>query len=175
MAPDLDRDSSPPAAAAKDEILVILEEQGAARRALGERLRREREPTPASVRAERDPLDAKLIGEGAAAHGTRVYHWRYPCGHDHATTLLTPPRNCPTCRGERYARDDEELLRHRIRALDARNAADQAERAHTYRRPHLICQRCVDSRSADALTLTEAHAGIFSKRTPRGFKGRENE
>src|SRR3990167_4243000 len=166
-------DSIPPAAPAEDDVLVILEQQGEERRQLGERLRREREPS------ERDPLGPKLIwytrGEGAAAHGMRVYQWRYPCGHEHRTMLLAPPRNCPTCRGERYARDNEELLRHRIRALDARNAADQAERAHTYRRPHLICQRCVDSRSADALTLTEAHAGIFSKRTPRGFKGRENE
>jgi len=175
MAPDLDRDSSPPAAAAKDEILVILEEQGAARRALGERLRREREPTPASVRAERDPLDAKLIGEGAAAHGTRVYHWRYPCGHDHATTLLTPPRNCPTCREERYARDNIEALRRHAATVPLREATDRAVSAHTYHGPHMICQRCVDSRSADAKALCEAHAAIFSKRIPRGFKRRENE
>ena len=38
-----------------DEVLVILEEQGAARRELGEALRR-----------ERDPLDAKLLGERTA-------------------------------------------------------------------------------------------------------------
>ncbi|HLE79710.1 MAG TPA: hypothetical protein VJA25_00275 [Dehalococcoidia bacterium] len=145
---------------ADDEVLVILEQQGAERRRLGEELLEQR---------------PHLVSEATTALGSHIYHWRYPCGHEHRTMLLTPPRNCPTCRGERYARDDEELLRHRIRALDARNAADQAERAHTYRRPHLICQRCVDSRSADALTLTEAHAGIFSKRTPRGFKGRENE
>ena len=51
----------------EDDVLVILEQQGEERRQLGERLRREREPTPASVRAERDRLDVSLLRERALA------------------------------------------------------------------------------------------------------------
>src|SRR3990167_711460 len=46
----------------EDDIVVMLEEQGAERRALGERLR-----------AERDPLDAKLLGERSRKEVDRHY------------------------------------------------------------------------------------------------------
>ena len=51
----------------EDDVLVILGDIGEERRQLGERLGRGGEPTPASVRSERDPLDAKLMGERALA------------------------------------------------------------------------------------------------------------
>ena len=47
----------------EDEVLAILQEHGAERRELGVALRRELDGDPAALRAEVDPLDAKLLGE----------------------------------------------------------------------------------------------------------------
>ena len=135
-----------------DETLHDLAALGAARRSMGER-------SP-------DQISTRLTSTGLL-----VCTFRYPCGHEHATALLTPPKECPACRKERYARDNEEALRRRLLSLMARSAAERAERAHVYRKRHLICRLCFLSRAADAKTLCEAHAGIFSWRDPwRGFK-----
>ena len=56
MASDLKGDST---------AAELLAEAGGDRRALGERLRRERDGDPLALRAEVDPLDAKLLGEWA--------------------------------------------------------------------------------------------------------------
>ena len=101
--------------------------------------------------------------------GLVVRRYRYPCGHEAETALVTPPKMCPTCREERWEREREESERRRILAQTRRSAAEEAERAHDYGKRHMICQRCVDSRAADAKTLTKAHAQIFSREEIRGF------
>ena len=98
----------------------------------------------------------------------RVY--RYECDHEHSTALLTPPRECPDCRQERYTRETEAGALGRVAVLNARRAVEEANRAHDYGKRHLICERCFLSRQVDAYALTEAHADMFAPKPVRGFQ-----
>ena len=139
---------------------------------------REREPTPASVRNERDPKTRALAREAMPEllsienrpTGSPVRTYLYQCGHQHATILLAPPKDCPACREARFARGDQEALLRRTLVLMARTAAERAETAHAHGKPHLICERCVDSVKADVGVACERLASIWSKRVPRGFR-----
>ena len=101
--------------------------------------------------------------------GLVVRRYRYPCGHEAETALVTPPKMCPTCREERWEREREESERRRILAQTRRSAAERAERAHAYGKRHWVCGHCVLSRGVDAAALTEAHAQIFSQVEIKGF------
>ena len=99
--------------------------------------------------------------------GLLVRTFRYPCGHEHDTALLTPPRECPKCR---YARDREELAAKWERNQNRKSATEKAESAHDFGKPHMVCYYCVESIKADMYAFGERLADIFSKRIPRGFK-----
>lgn len=130
----------------------LLAELGADRRALGERLQPE------------------LLGIHNRPHGSPVRTYRYGCGHIQETVLLVPPKECLTCCEERYSRETREAVLLAVVAGNVRRACQQANRAHDYGRPHLICQRCVESVKADMAVACERWASMFSKRVPRGFR-----
>ena len=131
-----------------DDVLVLLQEAGADRRALG--------ATLLSIQNR----------EGHSALRT----FGYECGHTTCTALLSPPKDCPACRQMHYAYLDGLEIKRRMLNLHRRQAAERAEKAHTYGKPHLICELCVVSRSADAKALAAICAGMFSPRRIRGFR-----
>ena len=126
-------------------------------------------------------MSPELLSIENRPHGKQVRTYLYECGHTHPTVLLTPPKDCLACKQERFALMRPAEEQRRVRALNARSAVERANRAHDYGKRHLICERCFASRAADAKTLTEAHADIFSYRdpfdwfhkdVPRGFRQR---
>ena len=120
----------------------------------------EREPTPAA--------ELQSIQNRPGHSPLRTF--KYDCGHEHVTALLSPPKDCQHCRTLRWLAGDAERRRRAMLAKNRTAACEEAGRAHNYGKPHLICLYCVESRAVDAKALTEAHAGIFSKRDVRGFK-----
>ena len=158
---------------AEDDVTAILQDQGADRRELGRQLRAERDPLDSKLLGERGlrlEAEAELISVENRPHGTPVRTYRYRCDHEHRTALLTPPKECPTCRTARFEQMKPIEQERRTRYLNAQRAAERAENAHTYRKRHLVCRLCVLSRQVDAYALTEAHAGMFGKSVPHGFK-----
>jgi len=118
----------------------------------------------------RPTAPALLSIQGRPGHQPlRTY--RYSCGHERQTALLTPPKQCPSCLEARYARDNEEAQRRRLLVLMARRARDEAENAHNYRKPHLICSYCVASLNVNVSWFCAGQANIFNEpKTPRGFR-----
>ena len=114
----------------------------------------------------------ELISVENRPHGTPIRTYRYRCDHEHRTTLLIPPKECLTCKAARFERMKPLEQERRTRYLNARRAAERAEKAHTYGKRHLVCWLCVLSRQVDAYALTEAHAGMFGKSVPLGFKAK---
>src|SRR3990167_8223956 len=112
---------------------------------------------------------AELISVENRPHGTTIRTYRYPCDHEHRTALLIPPKECLTCKAARFERMKPLEQERRTRYLNAQRAAERAEKAHTYRKRHLVCRWCVMSRLVDAYALTEAKEGMFEKRSvPHG-------
>jgi len=124
--------------------------------------------------ADRRELGKSLMPTQISSHqtlsGLLVRRWQWECGHVYDSALLTPPKACPTCRDARHAREREGLVAKWERNQNRTIAAERAEKAHDFGKPHIVCARCVDSRAVDAKTLCEAHASMFSQRKLRGFK-----
>jgi len=102
--------------------------------------------------------------------GLVVRRWQWECGHVYDSALLTPPRECPTCREARFAREREQLVAKWERNQNRMRAVERAEKAHSYGKPHMVCSLCLDSIKADVSWFCEGHASIFSQRKLRGFK-----
>ena len=99
-----------------------------------------------------------------------VRTYRFECEHETKTALLIPPKECPTCRDLRHTRETEERVQRAVITRNRTRAFLEAENAHDYGKPHMVCYYCVQSLSADMYAFGESMADIFSARKIRGFK-----